>query len=294
MFAVLLASSALSHAEEPRKKDTAAGADLFDQAWKHDQGLDTTINMSEAIRLYRQTADAGNPLAKARLAMIYNYGDGVPVNREEAEKFADGIFPDVLKAAESNNGIAQLALSYMYFEGLGVSRNQVKGLSWLSNAVDHQLPLAWVNYGVAYERGLGTARNLDQAVAWYTKAASEGNNAKAQAYLGNMYRNGIGVPRDYAAAVYWYQRGAAQGNARAQTSLGYMFSHGYGVPRNRYEAYPLYFAAAQQNYSVAEHNLGVFYRRDGNIPAAVYWYRKAAAQGYNLSVKELGQLGFSR
>jgi TPR repeat protein len=287
-------SPTFSHADEAKNKDTLPAADLFKQAWRNDQGLGTTINMPEAIRLYRQAVDAGNPLARARLAVIYNSGNGVPVNKDEAEKFADGIFPAVLKAAENNNGIAQVTVSYMYYEGLGVARDQNKGLSWLSNASDHKLPLAWANYGVAYEHGLGTARNQDQAIAWLTKAAREGNSAMAQAYLGDMYSNGNGVPRDEVTAVYWYQRGAAQGNAHAQTNLGYMYEHGYGVPCNRYEAYRLYFAAAQQNFDVAEHNLAVMYRDDCRIPAAVYWYRKAAAQGYAPSIEGLGSLGYSR
>ena len=82
--------------------------------------------------------------------------------------------------------------------------------------------------------------------------------------------------------------------ARLCSNLGYMYEHGYGVPCNRYEAYRLYFAAAQQNFDVAEHNLAVMYRDDCRIPAAVYWYRKAAAQGYAPSIEGLGSLGYSR
>ena len=99
------------------------GTELFQRAWVFDQGLGVPINIPEAIRLYRQAADLGNPLAKGRLARIYFSGNGVPENKGEAEKLSKGIFPEVTKSAESGVGVAQLILASMYADGLGVGRD---------------------------------------------------------------------------------------------------------------------------------------------------------------------------
>jgi len=48
---ILSLTSSPSSAQMPNPGDTLPGADLFQKAWKSDQGLGTPINIPEAIRL---------------------------------------------------------------------------------------------------------------------------------------------------------------------------------------------------------------------------------------------------
>jgi TPR repeat protein len=271
------------------------GADSFQRAWTYDQGLGTPINMPEAIRLYREAAAAGHPLADARLAYICYSGNGVTPDRTAAEEFAKGTFPGVLKAAEKNDPVAELLAAVMYLDGLDVARNSAEGMRWLRAAAEQKLPLAQADLGVAYENGTGVPRDVAQAVYWFRQAADQ-NNALAQAYLGDFYDRGEGVPRDKCEAVRLYSLSAAQGSAHAQTNLGYQYEHGCGVPQNVCEAARLYDLAARQGFAVAQANLGSMYENGCGVPQdlniAVQWYRLAAAQGDLHAIKALRCLGY--
>ena len=105
------------------------GAEAFQRGWKLDVGIGTPINTPEAIKAYREAAAAGNPLAKARLARIYFGGNGVVADKAQAEQLSKGIFPDLLKAAEANDPIAQMMVGTMYVDGLGVAGTAPKGTS---------------------------------------------------------------------------------------------------------------------------------------------------------------------
>src|SRR5690349_13057306 len=94
----LAGSITTARAESPKPAEHGPGADLFDQAWKYDQGVGTPIDTPRAVSLYRQSAAQGNPLARGRLARIYFTGNGVVADVAEAERQAKGILPELLKA----------------------------------------------------------------------------------------------------------------------------------------------------------------------------------------------------
>lgn len=242
-------------AQPPQQSVTLPGNDAFQRGWKLDQGIGTPINIPDAIKAYREAATAGNPLAKARLARIYYSGNGVVADKATAEFWANGITPDILKAAEANDPIAQELAGLLYADGLGVPRNTWEELKWLRKAADQNLPLAQANLGVVYENGEGVPRDIVEAANLYRKAADQ-NNAMAQAYLGDFYRKGQGVPRNPYEAVRLYGLAAAQNFAHAETNLGFMYDHGQVVACNPYEAARLYRLAADQEFDVAQANLG--------------------------------------
>lgn len=284
-------------AQAPPLAEDYPGAALFQRGWKYDQGLGVPINMPEAIRLYQDAATLGHPLAKARLARIYFSGNGIGENKEKAERLAKGTFPGVLKAAKKNDPVAQLIVSSLYEDGLGIPRDSAKALKWLRKAADQNLALAQANLGVTYENGLGVARNIAEAAKWFRKAADQ-NSAMAQAYLGDLYDKGRGVPRDEFEAERLYRLAAEQNFAHAQTNLGYMYEHGCVVEWNPCEAVRLYRLAAEQGFAVAEANLGVMYEKGcgvtQDLDEAVRWYLRAAAQGDENAIKALRCLGYEQ
>jgi TPR repeat protein len=292
---ILLAANTVAHAEDPAKSPALPGADAFERGWKYDQAVGVPMDMQAAIRAYRTAVVEGSVMARGRLAMIYASGNGVPVDKREAERQAKGIFPDLLKIAENNNAVAQLIVSYMYYDGLGVARDGDEGTKWMFKAAALNLPLAMADIGVSYEHGIGVAKDQASAVRWYRKAAVLGS-PMAQAYLGDMLRKGQGVAQDDVEAVKWYRLSAAQNFAHGETNLGYMFEHGCVVEQNTFEAVRLYRLAANQNFNVGEYNLGSMYENGCGVPQdlaeAVRWYRKAAAQDYAPAIEKLRCLGY--
>ena len=270
------------------------GADLFAQAWKLDQGIGMPIDTPEAVRLYRDAASKGNVLAKARLARIYQSGNGVVADPRESERFGAGILPDIVKLAQADDPTAETVLGAMCVDGMGVAQDANVGIQWLERGASHGSALAEYYLGVVYENGEGIAPDWSKAAQWYSKAAAQGN-AIAQAYLGDMYRKGQGVPQSDAEAIRLYRLAVAQNQMHGQTNLGWMYEHGCGVAQDTALAARLYRLAADQNFAVAEANLGVCYEDGCGVPQdinqAILWYRRAAAQGNRNAVRALRRLG---
>ncbi len=79
---------------------------------------------------------------------------------------------------------------------------------------------------------------------------------------------------------------------KAETSLGYAYYFGRGVPQDYYTAVYWWGKAAAQGYAAGESNLGDAYYNGQGVPknyyTAVYWWGKAAAQGYAAGEYDLG------
>jgi uncharacterized protein len=52
-----------------------------------EHGWGVAVNLQEAVKCYRQAAEAGNPYGQNRLAMCYEKGLGVEKNAEQSKHF---------------------------------------------------------------------------------------------------------------------------------------------------------------------------------------------------------------
>ena len=72
-------------------------------------------------------------------------------------------------------------------------------------------------------------------------------------------------------------------DAEAQNNLGYAYEKGEGVEQDYAQAVFWYRKAAEQGYAMAQNNMGIMYDNgrgvDQDYDQAVNWYRKAAEQG---------------
>ena len=70
---------------------------------------------------------------------------------------------------------------------------------------------------------------------------------------------------------------------REQYNLGYKYKTGDGMPKDFQQAVYWYRKAAEQGYAPAQNNLGYAYQHgegvSKDVQQAVYWYRKSAEQG---------------
>lgn len=90
---------------------------------------------------------------------------------------------------------------------------------------------------------------------------------------------------------------AEAGNAAAQFSLGLIFHTGQGTDKNIERAMYWYTKAAMQGFSEAQFRIGLLYDNGREISAnnnqAFKWYRKAAKQGHADSQALLGKMYFN-
>ena len=95
--------------------------------------------------------------------------------------------------ANEGNAQGQFDLGLLYFNGLGVPKNDVEAVNWCRKAAEQGLAEAQASLGAIYQKALGgVLKNDVEAVKWYRKAAEQGD-AYAQADLAAMYYEGLGV-----------------------------------------------------------------------------------------------------
>ncbi len=204
--------------------------------------------------------------------------------------------PEMRKAAEQGDAVAQCNLGFCYAEGLGVAKDEEEALQWFRMAAEQGDGVAQNNLGFCYANGQGVPKDEEEALQWFRMAADQGL-ASAQNNLGFCYANGQGVPEDDEEAVKWYRKAAEQGFAVAQNNLGFCYAYGQGVPEDDEEAVGWYYEAAQQGHADAQHNVGFCCAYGRGVPEpddveALQWYRKAADKENTIPPRNLSACYF--
>ena len=206
----------------------------------------------------------------------------------------DGSYSEVVKLAQEGvhakfPPLINL-LGAMQFNGLGMPKDEAKGLSLFRQAADAGFPIAMTNLAGAYENGTGVAKDEAEAVRWIRKAAGLGN-APAMNNLGVRYAKGQGVAKDEAEAVRWHRKAAELGDASAMYNLGVRYAKGLGVGKDEAEAVRWYRKAADLGNADAIYEAGKAYARgtgvQKSVDEAVQWVRKAAELGQPDAANEM-------
>lgn len=164
-------------------------------------GLDgseaTPEKQKEAIKLWRKSAQGGNPIAQTKLGLYYY---DVKKDPDEAKEWWR-------KAAEKKEPEALYTLGALSYE----EGDQVTAKNWWMQAALQGQPNAEYNLGLlAYEEGEHAT-----AKEWWRKAALQGH-PKAQRYLGSYYYN---IELNYVEAERWWSEAARKGDPVATDEL---------------------------------------------------------------------------
>ena len=119
----------------------------------------------------------------------------------------------------------------------------------------------------------------------------------AEAY----YQQGLVSQREkrLKEAEMYFHRAAELGYVRAQTELGLLYvQHNHrptgGVGTSKEQGYHLLWRSAEQQHARAMSNLAYQLEKGDGVPAsqnkALFWYKKAAAQGDRLGQSKVAQL----
>jgi TPR repeat protein len=187
-------------------------------------------------------------------------------------------FADLQVVGSSLKGFleSQPQLTPQQSETFEARAERVRNLAATGNA-SAQIAMAYL-----YSEGLGVPRDPTAAVEWCRKAADQGSEI-AQTVLGEWYDNGTGVKQDEEEAVRWYRQAAARGYAPAKIDLGLSLTWGTGVATNHVEALRLFKEAWESNNPVGAYQLGMAYKlgrgTETDAEQALKWFLLAAEKG---------------
>lgn len=190
-----------------------------------------------------------------------------------------------------NDAVAQSYIGQMYYFGEGREENNVAALIWFKRAAKQGNADAHLWLGDIYENGYDVNKDLTLARDYYQKAASLGNSyASSQLTEIDKKINEIADKADnyYNQGNYseaYKQCELILGNDRAQEVMGLLYYFGLGVTQNRAEAVKWFEKAAAQGLNVAMFNLGYCYENgegvSRDLDTAREWYRKSANAGFD-------------
>jgi serine/threonine protein kinase/TPR repeat protein len=128
----------------------------------------------------------------------------------------------------------------------------------------------------------------DKALAWYEQAAEKGS-AQAMDQAGLIYATHKN-PEDERKAVDYFTKAADSGDRTGKYLAGECYYFGKGVPADERKAVSYLTEAAALREPRAMDLLGTYYRHQKQYDDARHYYEEAAANGYALSLSNLGVL----
>jgi uncharacterized protein len=148
----------------------AAGA-----AQDFEAGLDAVEagDYATALQEWRPLAEQGRADAQAYLGVMYNFGEGVPLDHAEAVRW-------YRLAAEQGNTFAQFNLGVKYHNGQGVPQDYAEAARWYRRAAEKGDVDAQNNLGSIYGLGQGMPRDYVTAHMWLNIAAANGLDQAAK------------------------------------------------------------------------------------------------------------------
>ncbi|CAG8498791.1 7176_t:CDS:1 [Ambispora gerdemannii] len=235
-------------------------------------GIGTSSHSTLALSYYYEAAQMGYEPAYYSTAKLFGYQDEL-----HSKTNAEQVIFWYKKAADVGSMDGLLQMGAIYLEGYKVEKDEIKGFSYIQNALNRGSTKAFLPISNLYRYGIGTAVDLYLAVYYLIRSAIEGgntrgvefkifillyetnfdraqgqcifkyleefsfkNNSFAQLFLGNLYRNGLLVKQNFQKAYFWYRKSAYGGNGEARTKVIKFLVSGTGTMKDMHLAIKLF------------------------------------------------------
>lgn len=174
-------------------------------------------NVNEAINLCEKGISSGQYDCAYLLGYAYDYGKGIEVNKDLAEKNYQICI---------NNSKNQELISNSKFELAGILWKKASDQNDMNNiiklyedAINNTNFKAMYILGDKYYRGDKIEQDYDLAM-FYFRMAARYNYGRAEFNIGKMYELGLGVIKSYEKAIEWYKLASTHGEVKALESMG--------------------------------------------------------------------------
>jgi serine/threonine protein kinase/TPR repeat protein len=208
-----------------------------------------------ALKWFTAASERGDGNAMTQLGHLYAKGGdfGKPDLARAAQYFQAG--------ADKGDIGAKLALGECLLKGLGVPKDEAKGVVLLRAAADGGDTRAMNMLGDCYNRGIGGKTDFPEAFRLFSRAADLGNLG-AMGNLGALYMTGRGVPEaNPKRAAELFEKGARGGDAFCMFNYAQCLDEGLGTARNQLQAQAWFRKAAE-----AGDRRAIDYCRRNSIP----------------------------
>lgn len=235
-------------------------------------------NYSEAVKWYKSVKKAVSRDdyfndAWLKLGYLSFYGLGMPLSRSQSVEIWEKIYEELNFGYKEGRCAWNLAICYWY--GIGVKKNEDKGVDWLSHA-------AWKAGNITVNRWDGIWNDKSGLSIELKRvggvAAAEKNDAYAQFLLGLSYYRGDGCKEDEKKAVFWWKKAASQNEPDALFRLGRCYISGYGVDKDEHKGFELVLQSAKKNCWEAQYYVAWRYFKGDlvkkNVTECVEWFLK--------------------
>lgn len=215
---------------------------LYELARCYYDGIGTTVDYSQAAKIYLALAKREHYPSHFKLGQMYFDGKGVEQDHEKAKKWLQSAAlhkePDAAtwlklyfneteetlaeqniegelnewlqNSAQNAPDIFQQSLNYLYGKH-GYHQNIQKGMALLASAAEKDFLPAQRELAIIYEQGLfGYQNATPNAHEWYLRAAKNGDNY-SQFRIAKMYYAGKGVEQNTIQAYAFANMAASQG-----------------------------------------------------------------------------------
>ena len=288
-------SSADRHAE-------AIGT-LVDSFWS---GNGAPVNPAIAHRLLIELAAGGDPGAQGELGVLLASGiHPVTVVGSKKSTAVTNYFvlgePDIPSAlvhyyfaARGGDALAQMALGYRHFYGLGVPQSCPTAAKYYTAVAERVLDMAKRAESLPVTRSLRLSHKTvhsrkpkptaEQEFLHYQWFADYGHAEAARAVAHLLSH---GADRDYKRAVEYLLQAAEAGDAGAMAHLGHMYANGLAVPQDFQKAREWFWRAGERGHPSGYFGLG-FTHLTGqgaeiDFKQAFTYFRRAVESGQDWS-----------
>ena len=168
-------------------------------------------NYAQTHKIWTQLANQNDARAQYGLAVMYEFGQGVPHDYTQAAYWYK-------RAAKLDYAMAKNNLGMLYEKGLGVPPSLDMAIDYYRQAAEQGLASSQYNMGLMHYDGIGVKQDATQAWSWFYKAALQ-DFAPAQYNLGLMYQRGDGTETNHVEAARWYIQAINTGASKAYSGL---------------------------------------------------------------------------
>lgn len=248
-------------------------------------------DVNEAINLCEKGISSGQYDCAYLLGYAYDYGKGIEVNKDLAEKN--------YQICINNSENIEL-ISNSKFELAGILWKKASDQCDMNNiiklyedAINNNNYKAMYLLGDKYYSGYKIEQDYDLAM-FYFRMAARFNYGRAEFNIGKMYEDGLGIIKNYEKAIEWYKLASTHGEVKALASMGDVY-----LDKNEFnKAFELY-NMAYENYedkndaAVVMLKIGYLYIYgrgvDKNRAKGLEWLKMALKTGNKSVIKIIGE-----
>jgi TPR repeat protein len=199
--------------------------ELNDLGDKYFYGQGVGKNLEMSFTYYKQAADLNNPVGFYNVAKYF-------IEKTQYKEAAEYLN----RAVALRYTKANIQLSNLYLNGLGVRKNKKKAFKNLEVAVNDHDTYAMHQLGLFYLHGIGCKKSESDALKYF-ELSSQNQVSQGMYHLGMLYLEAKQIKRDFKNGFYWLDKAAQNDNIDAINKLKELYEKNHPFIKKKSQLY---------------------------------------------------------